>query len=246
MASPPLVDQVHDLSEGLRTLANLLPNEHPLRPDPGKKNAPSFLFEIFVLLAMLRGLKRLGWEIVAQLRDGKVRLVRGPAAKASGSYFRIARESTVLQVTQGTRIKDRLDRDRAPDLCLQRGDADDKPTFRDVLAIWETKLRGTTGEVTTKRISDSEFRSFAMIRDWLAPPAPGEDPLSEWPAAFRVCAIVSNGRRPTEPRPVLIDARVSIVENFSDENTAIWPSRQEHIAARESLSHDSFAVSDQS
>ena len=70
-----------------------------------------------------------------------------------------------------------------------------------------------------------------MVRAWLNPPLPGKDPLGEWPEAFSVCALISNGRRPTEPEGVLIEAGVSVVEHFRGANTPAWPSRAEHIAA---------------
>lgn len=236
MASPSLVDQVRDLSRELRQVAALLPNDDPLQPPNGKKNAPSFLFEVRVLLALLRGLTRSGWRITVERRAGQVRLVRGPARKIRGSFFRVTRAETMFQLTQGTQVQDRHGEPRAPDICLQRGEAGDEPSFQDVLALWDAKLRGTSGKVTDEPVSDDALRSFAMIRAWLAPPHPGEDPLSGWPDAFTVCAIVSNGRKPTEPVGVLIEAGVSIVEKFGDENTPAWPSRQEHITARASLS----------
>jgi hypothetical protein len=239
MASPSLVDTVHQLSAELRGIANLLPHEDPLQPPPGKENVPSFLFEISTLVALLRALKNQGWTITAEPRAGRVRLVRAPARKSTGSVFHIEKAPRKFQITQGTKVSDRHGEPRAPDICLQRGTASDSPTHHDVLAIWDAKLRGHSGLVTEERISDPEFRSFVMIRAWLAPPRPPNDePLADWPEAFRVCALISNGLRPTEPEAVLIEAGVSIVEQFGDEHTPAWPSRLDHIAAGEGVSKD--------
>ncbi len=213
-------------------IAAHLPNEDPLRPPSGKKNAPSFLFEIKVLLDMLSALKRAGWTIAVERRSGRIRLVRGPAPKSTGSFFRITRAESTFQITQGTQVKDRHGEPRAPDICLLLGSAGEQPTFCDVLALWDAKLRGKTGRITEDRISDGEFRSFAMVRSWLAPPLPSGDHLAGWPPAFSVCALISNGRRPTEPIGVLFEAGVSVVEQYAGANTSAWPSRQDHINAR--------------
>jgi hypothetical protein len=69
-------------------IARLLPSEDPLRPAPGKKNAPSFLFEVKVLLALLSALRADGWNTEPIKRNGRLRLVSSPAPKATGSYFR--------------------------------------------------------------------------------------------------------------------------------------------------------------
>ena len=230
MASAPLVDTVHQISRELRRVASLLPNEDPLQPPPGTKNVPSFLFEIRVLLVLLRALKELGWTITFERRSEHIRFVRSPAPKSTGSFFWITKDKSQFQITQGTQIIDRHGQPRAPDISLQSGTAGPAPTHGDVLAIWDAKLRGQSGRVTDKRVSDAEFRSFVMVRAWLAPPLPGNDALSEWPVAFGVCALISNGRRPTEPEAVFIEAGVSVVEQFTDENTPTWPTRADHIA----------------
>jgi hypothetical protein len=41
--------------------------------------------------------------------------------------------------------------------------------------------------------------------------------------------VISNGRGPTEPDAVLIDAGVSVVEQFKDEHTTPSPTRADHI-----------------
>jgi hypothetical protein len=231
MASPPLVDTVRQLSRELSGIARLLPKEDPLQPPPGKPNVPSFLFEIRTLCVLLRALQKQGWNITIERRKGRVHFVRAPAAKSTGSFFRIAMGQVEFQITQGTQVSDRHGEPRAPDICLQQGSAGDVPTYLDVLAIWDAKLRGQSGRVSNKCVSDAEFRSFVMVRAWLAPPLPGKDPLDKWPEAFQVCALISNGRRPTEPEAVMIEAAVSVVERFGDEKTPAWPSRSDHIAA---------------
>lgn len=229
MASASLVDQVVALSRQLARIANALPDEDPLRPPDGKKNAPSFLFEMTVLLALLSWLRANDWMIVAERRDGRIRLVRAPAAKATGSVFRICKGALSFQITQGTEITDKYQKTRAPDICLQVGSASDHPTHADVLAMWDAKLRGDSGEPAEERISSGEFWAFVGMHSQLGAPLPGGDLLGSWPPAFGVCALISNGRRPTEPAQVLLDNHVSVVELFESENSAAWPTHEEHM-----------------
>lgn len=231
MAPPSLVDSVTGLSKALREIARLLPDEDPLDPPGGKKNAASFLFEIHVVVAMLRGLQDRGWTVRMLPEASSMRLARAPAPKSRASYFHISRDDHEFHVTHGTQVHDRHGEPRAPDISLQRECSGENPTFEHVLAIWDAKLRGSTGRPDHRRISDAEFRSFAMLRDWLDPPRPGDDPLSDWPPAFTVCALITNGRRPSEPTSVMLEARVSIVEHFQDKDTAATPTRDEHVCA---------------
>jgi hypothetical protein len=150
MASASLVDQVDAMSKRLKQIARLLPNEHPLRSPKGQKNAPAFLFEFKILLEMLRALKQAGWTITVERRDGQIRFARAPRSKSTSSFFRIVKAGTAFQVTQGTQVADRHGEPRAPDICLQAGQAGENPTYKDVLAIWDAKLRGRTGRLLEK------------------------------------------------------------------------------------------------
>ncbi len=235
MAPPSLVDvdQVNKLSSRLETIARYLPPEDPLSPAPGRKNAPSFLFEIKVLLDLLDVLSTSGWSIVTTYREGRIRLVRAAAAKSMGSFFTITRGGSQFQIAQGTKILDIHDESRAPDISLQRKDSGDEPTYRDVLAIWDAKLRGQTGQTTKTRISDPEFRSFVLVRKWLkAPCSTFDDIPADWPPAFRVCALISNGRSPSEPESVFIEGCISVVQKYEGANSEPWPSLQQHTAAQ--------------
>src|SRR5947207_2216359 len=108
MASAPLVaiDQVRALSRRLREIARLLPNENPLDPLPRGRAAAPFLFEIKVLVDLLSALKTAGWEIDVERRGKRVRFVRSPAPKSTGSFFRIRKGDLFFQITQGTKIED--------------------------------------------------------------------------------------------------------------------------------------------
>ena len=229
MAPPSLVDQIHELSERLRHIVAVLPQEDPFRLPTGRKPAESFLFEMKILLELLYALKQAGWTIDIERPGGEIRFVRAPAKKSTASYFRISKDGTTRQITQGTKVADRHGKERAPNICLQAGMAGMAPTYQDVLALWDAKLHGIAGTVHEGPITDAEFRSFAMVRSWLAPPLPGNDGLADWPPAFTVCALISNGKKPTEPAEVLLEAGVSVVENYTGTNSPTWPTRQQHI-----------------
>src|SRR2546429_237011 len=91
MAPASLVDQIRDLSGILGQILPLLPQEDLFRQPPGKKLAPSFLFEMKVLLGLLYSLKQAGWTIDIERPGGHLRFVRAPAKKNTASYFRVSK-----------------------------------------------------------------------------------------------------------------------------------------------------------
>ncbi len=232
MASPQVVDQIRQLSEMMEQIVTVLPQEDPFQPAGEEKPAAPFLFEMKILLELLLALKESGWIIDIERPGGRIKFVRSPGKKATASFFRLSKDGTKRQITQGTRVKDPYDRPRAPDICLQDGDTGLEPTYKDVLALWDAKLRGKRETAAERRVTDAEFRSFAMIRKWLQPPLPGNDVLGEFPPAFSVCALITNGKKPTEPAAVLLDEGVSVVATYAGVQSAIWPTRQEHITAQ--------------
>src|SRR5512140_1955207 len=230
MASPSLVRDVQRLSRTLSQVLKLLPGDEK-RIARGKKSA-SVLFELKVLFSLLAELKE-HFQVEVVSPPGKdFHFCRAPAAKASATYFRLKRSGNEYHLTHGTKIRDRHDQDRAPDLSLQEASAANDPEWRHVLAIWDAKLRGTSAAPSARRISDGEYARFAKVRAWLdeIPPRPIDDVLDLFPPAFEVCSLITNGQGPSEPPNVLFEDRVSIVEHFADARQPCKPTRREHAA----------------
>jgi hypothetical protein len=224
MATPPLVDDVAALSEALGNVLGFLPSENPLEPPKGKTNASSFLFEIRVLFALLWELKERGWQIDPVRRNGRLHFVRAPANKATGTYFKVAQGSDSFDLTQGTEILDEHRQTRAPDMSLQTP-CGDNATHKEVLVIWDSKLRGAFGKPSKECVPDVEFRSFLFVCRMLGLQL--WTPPSSWPNGCSLSSLITNGVRPTEPDSVFLDGGVSVIEQFAH-GAAPWPSRAEH------------------
>jgi hypothetical protein len=56
---------------------------------------------------------------------------------------------------------------RAPDISLQAEASGEAPEAKHVHAIWDAKVRGKTGMLSKKRVSDGEFARFIMVKEWL-------------------------------------------------------------------------------
>src|SRR5262249_16822114 len=83
----------------------------------------------------------------------------------------------------------------------------------------------------SQRISDAEYARFAKVRAWLDPPHPGtpDDRLADFPPAFQVCGIITNGQPVGEPDAVFFQEAVSITANYLDPTTGCYPSRAAHV-----------------
>jgi hypothetical protein len=228
-----MVSEIQELSKLLSRALRLQPGEKPLPPRKGKKDTSAFLFEMKVLFGLLLRLRRNGWDIqiVRPYNDGKVSFVRNPAKKTSGTYFIISKDGLVFHLVHGTKIQDMHGEPRAPDISLQLPQGGDSPTYADVLAMWDAKLRGTNAGPAEERISDNEYARFAKVREWLQLPRPGtpNDTLDLWPPAFEVSGLISNGRRNTEPETIYFADAVSVVEHYDGPSKQCYPSRQQHI-----------------
>jgi hypothetical protein len=148
--------------------------------------------------------------------------------------MRLQRAGAEWQLVHGTEILDQFGRPRAPDLSLQTGNAPPDPTLKHVVAIWDAKLRGRTGQARDRPITDGEFRSFVVLLRWLEVPAPGDPAealLGDFPPAFQVRGLITNGRGPTEPDAVFLDERVAVVEHFQHAGTPCSPARRAHLIA---------------
>jgi hypothetical protein len=65
-------------------------------------------------------------------------------------------------------------------------------------------------------------------------PRPGDadDTLAGWPPAFEVPGLISNGKRPTTSKALLLDKGVSVAAKFNGAGTQCAPSRNEHVQSR--------------
>jgi hypothetical protein len=153
-----------------------------------------------------------------------------PARKREYSYFKVVtrRRGMSWDVCHGTKIRDRYDKWRAPDISLQRSSARNQPTWRHVFAIWDAKHRKSN----SRRITNPEYAYFGMFIRTLRVPRPRtRDGLSRvLPRAFEVSALITNGRFAREPEEHCLDCGFSMVESFiGDVNVSPQPSRRKHI-----------------
>jgi hypothetical protein len=236
MATPLLVNQVHSLSRRFQDLLRLLPDEDPLEPRPGVKNAAPFLFEVEVMLELFKGLRGAATRARIKLvrRSGECVLARAPRAKAEVSYFRLVMQRGEFQLVHGAKVADRFGTPRAPDLCLQRKEATDSPMHDDVLAIWDIKLRGESGDAESRRVSKGEFGYFVLLADVLAVPAPGPrvEFLRGWPSAFQVSGLITNGLAPLESDDLLLEKGICVVDQFSGQGSQGAPTWGDHVKER--------------
>ncbi len=238
MAATPLVNDIHRLSRDLGRLCSLLPGQDPLALFSSKKPAAHFLFEVKVVWCLLARLANDQWSIEPVPRGGRFVYAMSPAAKRNVSYFMIRYGTDSYHLVHGAQIDDAHGEPRAPDISLQSKDGREQPTYEHVLAIWDAKLKGTTGAPTNKRVTDAEFARFAKVREWLRVPRPGDprDILASWPAAFQVSAIITNGQPPSEPDSVFLECSVSVVKEFQSADSPCVPSRTAHLASAKAKS----------
>ncbi|MGO4372295.1 hypothetical protein AB4Z21_16295 [Paenibacillus sp. MCAF20] len=201
--------------------------------DTKRGDAENFLFELKVLFSLLNYLTTHDWKCtVANKQSNVIRLPKSPGFKRNFSYFDIEHSNSgqKWQVVHGTQIEDRLGEPRAPDISLQTENASLSPSYRDVKAIWDAKLRGTDDDVSDNIISDSEYRSFVWVKEKLGIPLPNstEDVLAGWPPAFEVCSLITNGKCPTENTKVFLADSTSITAQFIDAKTQTFPKRIDH------------------
>jgi hypothetical protein len=230
MATSSLVGQVHELSKKLAEAVELMPGEDLFAPKG--RQASSFLYELMVLGHLLLGLEKGKWRIrIENRRNGAIVFARAPRPKSNATYFRVSRKKGAFHLVQGTQIRDRHGKRRAPDLSLQSEDSEHTPTWKHVLGFWDAKLRGNSGQLSKRRVTDSEYARFQAVRRWLRPPRPGtpRDVLGKWPMAFQVCALITNGKPPSEPKSVLLEDSVSVAAGFSGCDTVLRPTRLAHI-----------------
>jgi len=234
MASPQMVNQILDLSRNLNKVMDLLPKEDIYKSVTTIRDAENFLFELKVLFSLLDYLTSHDWICTIKNRQkmSGIRLPKSPGRKENFSYFMIEHKHSgqKWQVVHGTKIEDPFGEYRAPDISLQTEKASLKPTYRDIKAIWDAKLRGTDADLMDIVISDPEYRSFVWVKDKLKIPWPNSegDVLDGWPPAFEVCALITNGKSPTENEKVFRSDRVSITAQFMDAATPTFPRRNEH------------------
>ncbi len=239
MAASSLVGEIHRLSKSIGKVLGNLPGIDPLGSE-SRKSTTAFLFEVRVLWILLLELERAGWNIQTHPKSGRFTYARAPAKKGNRSYYKISNGPHTFHLCHGTMIVDRHDQPRAPDISLQSSDAGDDPTYEHVLAFWDMKWRGRLTPSSPSEfhsddtVTDQEFARFALLRKWLEPPAPGSasDVLDDWPPAFEVVGIITNGRMPTEPESVFLECQVSAVEHMASVEDQTQPTRTEHIKHR--------------
>lgn len=234
MASPQMVNNIQKLSKKLSQVINLLPPEDLYGSVANSSDAANYLFEMKVLFTLLDHMTEHNWigSVENRQRNGNIVLPKNPGLKRNFSYFIL--ENKVIkkkwQVVHGTKIEDPFGELRAPDISLQVGHASNDPTYKDVKAIWDAKLRGQEDLVVSGKISDAEYRSFAWLKENLRVPRPrsAEDPLDGWPSAFEVSALITNGEGPVENDQVLLNNGVSITRHFQNATTPTHPPRHLH------------------
>ncbi|WP_127587909.1 hypothetical protein [Paenibacillus koleovorans] len=233
MASPQMVDRILNLPRNLQNSMGLLPKDDLYTSVTQRGDADNFLFELKVLFSLLDYLTTHGWRCtIANKQMSVIRLPRSPGLKKNFSYFVVEHTKTgqIWQIVHGTQIEDQFGEPRAPDISLQTENASIQPTYRDIKAIWDAKLRGTDDDLLDNVISDSEYRSFVWVKDKLRIPWPNstEDVLAGWPPAFEVCALITNGKSPTENVKVFLSDHASITAQFKDASTPTFPRRMDY------------------
>lgn len=231
-----MVMKLERLSKTLGEVLRLLPDEDLAGSTTKPTDALDFLFEIKVLFSLLVYLTEDGWVVEVQNRQGnRIILPRKPGRKANFSYFSIEHSSTGLawQLVHGTQLEDPFGKLRAPDLSLQLPSASTAPTYQDIRAMWDAKLRGNDDGDIDIPMKDADYRSFVWVRDILRVPCPNDsnNPLDGWPPAFEVSGLITNGLGPTENIGIYINDGVSVTQHFQDANTPTYPSRRAHIEA---------------
>lgn len=231
MATTSLVDRAHELSQNLANALRLLPPDDPLWREDGKNDVADFLFEIVILTEMLKALSAKFSIDVVRRKNGNIVLARKPASKLQKSYFVIKIAGQEYQLLHGIDIRDRFGSTQAPDFSLHDDTSDDTADHRNVLAIWDAKLKGDTADHHAARVSKPEVAEFLHMLDMLSVPKPGDnrDVLDGWPAAFEVSSIVSNGKLSTHPPQMFLEKGGSLTEHFTNANTPCQPSRSQHL-----------------
>ncbi|QTH42028.1 hypothetical protein J4772_31705 [Cohnella sp. LGH] len=233
-----MVNNIQKLSKNLSQVIGLLPSEDLYGSVAKSTDAADYLFEMKVLFSLLDHMTENSWtgSIENRQHNGDIVLPRKPGLKRNFSYFILENKVTKKkwQVVHGTKIKDPFGELRAPDISLQVEHAGVTPTYKDVKAIWDAKLRGQEDSVARGRISDHEYQSFAWLRENLRVPRPNsaDDPLAGWPPAFEVSALITNGDGPTENDQVLLNNGVSITRHFQNATTPTHPPRHLHKPLR--------------
>jgi hypothetical protein len=233
MASTAFVKRLRALAKELAAEVKHAPALGPddLAPTAKDEGRASKLLELQALYELSIWLSHHGWE-VSLAGHHPPRFVNRPLPKESASYFVITKAGRAYQLVHGTQINDQHGRPRAPDISLQKGSATNAPGVGDVIAIWDMKLRGDLGSSPAKRITDGELSRFLILMDWLEVPgvAGSATPLCEFPPAFEVSGLITNGRAPYEPVHVLCFEGISVTEHFANASTPTKPTRVDHRA----------------
>jgi len=235
MASPSLVVAVRELADRLRAILRALPrDEDPFEPKPGRKAAPSFLFEMVALVGLLQALKDRGWAVREALpRQRPLRFLRAPGRKDGTTYFEVQKGDTRLQVVHGSELRDAFNFTQAPDISLQRGTASTDPTYGDLIAMWDMKLKGRVVGPVDSRIEKTDLGTFVWMRRQLRlqPPGLADDVLDDFPAAFSVSGLIGNGNQPFVSAESLLEEGVSCVAPYETAASPAKPTRSEHLSS---------------
>ena len=136
-------------------IARLLPSEDPLRPRPGKKNAPLSYSRSKCFWRCCRPSERTAGIPSPSSAMGGFGSSVAPHPRRRAATSAITRGGIALHLTQGTQVKARHGEPRAPDICLQRDAATDDPTFEEVVALG-TPASGATRAPSPRLVSQME------------------------------------------------------------------------------------------
>ena len=159
-----------------------------------------FIFELYILFELILDLK-LSYKVVYNpgMGSNQNQFPRKPANKAGRPKFEIySKEENKLlwQICSGTKITDIVNKERTPDISIQRGNASDTPTHNDVEIIWDAKFRNKN----TDRITHSEFSAFVHWIDLFKLKTSSKPTIRLISFKNMVAnCLITNGRKSTEP-----------------------------------------------
>ena len=144
---------------------------------------------------------------------------RKPAKKNGRPKFKIYskdKSKRLYQLCSGTKIKDIVSMDRAPDISLQDADSSDEPTHEEVKIIWDAKYRADDSD----RITHPEVSEFARMIDLLKVKniVTINLKLRKYQNLIANC-LITNGRASTEPNQERVRLDLKEVANFYPEKS---------------------------
>ena len=184
-----------------------------------------FIYELYILFELILQLSRF-YKIKYNPGVGKNQhcFPKKPANKAGRPNFEVYSRHTrslIWQICAGTKIVDKVNMKRAPDISFQKGSASDLPTFDDVELIWDAKYKSDSNT----RITHKEISEFARWIDTLElrMTVIANLQLSQFHRMTANC-LITNGKESTEPNAERIRCNLKeVMKFFPDKQFRVFP-----------------------